>query len=330
MSRLRRHREAAGLTQQQLADRAGVSRQLVGTVETGRHAPRVDAALALAHALDTDVDTLFGRGESREAVDIVTGGAPSPGLVRLAMVGDLVVTTPARITPAGFESADAEVGSDGMTPNRVRAAEGFVVAGCEPGLLALEQLLRERAIVAVAAMTSSATARAALEARRVHAAVVHGSTSWSPLRPPEGVTAYRLGQWRVGVCAPADSPSDWWELALEGRTPVIQREEGAGVQRSFVARAGRTDGPVVGSHVEAAMRSLATGMPAVTIEPAALALGAAFHAFDAHLSELWVSTDALERPAVRVALELLADDRLLHRLRGIGGYDLAQWGDRVA
>jgi DNA-binding XRE family transcriptional regulator len=52
---LRELREAAGLTQAELAARAGVSRQLVGAVEVGRHLPRVDAALALAAALNVDV-----------------------------------------------------------------------------------------------------------------------------------------------------------------------------------------------------------------------------------------------------------------------------------
>jgi len=48
-----------GLTQAELAARAGVSRQLVAAVEAGRNKPAVDAALALARALRASVEDLF-------------------------------------------------------------------------------------------------------------------------------------------------------------------------------------------------------------------------------------------------------------------------------
>jgi len=55
--RIRRRREALGLSQRDVAGAAGLSRQLVGTVERGRHLPSVNAALALARALDARVLT---------------------------------------------------------------------------------------------------------------------------------------------------------------------------------------------------------------------------------------------------------------------------------
>ena len=329
MSRLRRHRETAGLTQRELAERAGVSRQLVGSVETGRHVPRVDAALALARALDVDVASLFAADSQSPVVDVVTGSPSRAGLVRLARVGERLVTAPARVTAAGFEAADATVDARGAL-DTVDRAPGFVVAGCEPGLLVLEQLLRERGIRGMAVTTSSAGARDALAGGRTHAAVLHGSESWPRPSPHPGVVVHRLARWQVGLCAPSDAVPEWWREALEGRGPVIQREEGAGVQRSFVAVAGHVPGPVVGSHLEAALRSLATGLPAVTIEPAALALGAAFHPLDVHTSELWIDGDAALLPQSRVALELLVGADMLRRLRGVGGYDLARWGEHVA
>ncbi len=329
MSRLRSLRESAGLTQLELAARAGVSRQLVGAVETGRHQPRVDAALALASVLDTDVATLFA--PDRGAVDVVTGAPSRRGaVVRVARVGERLVTTPARVAPSGFESADAVVGEEGEIDRRVEG--GFVMAGCEPALLALEQLLRERGTAAAAVAVSSAVARETFVAGRTHAAVVHGAPSWERDDPGPGVVAHRLATWRVGICAPPDAPSGWWKAALEGDGPVIQREPGAGVQRSFTSArvAGQPPGPVVGSHIEAASRSLATGLPAVTIEPAALAVGAVFHPLDVHTSELWLRRAWVDAPASTLALDLLASPRMMNQLRAVGGYDLAQWGERVA
>src|SRR5947209_4168136 len=58
-SKLRDKRLRAGLTQSELAARAGVSRQLVAAVEAGQNAPGVDAALRLAGVLGTTVEELF-------------------------------------------------------------------------------------------------------------------------------------------------------------------------------------------------------------------------------------------------------------------------------
>jgi len=57
---LRRFRfEAGDLTQQDLADRVGVTRQTVLSIEKGHHVPSVELALRFAHALGTTVEQLF-------------------------------------------------------------------------------------------------------------------------------------------------------------------------------------------------------------------------------------------------------------------------------
>ena len=66
-SSLHEHRLARGLTQAELAARAGVSRQLVVAVETGVNRPAVDAALGLARALGTTVEELFRDGNEKGA-----------------------------------------------------------------------------------------------------------------------------------------------------------------------------------------------------------------------------------------------------------------------
>src|ERR1039458_5311546 len=56
---LRERRLECGLTQTELAARAGVSRQLVAAVEADRNTPAADAAIGLAPALATSVEELF-------------------------------------------------------------------------------------------------------------------------------------------------------------------------------------------------------------------------------------------------------------------------------
>ena len=57
---LRRYRFDRGeLSQQQLADMAGVSRQTIVSIERGDYAPSVKLALLLAEKLGTKVEDLF-------------------------------------------------------------------------------------------------------------------------------------------------------------------------------------------------------------------------------------------------------------------------------
>lgn len=332
MSNLRRFREAAGLTQVGLAERAGVSRQLIGAVEAGRNLPRVDTAIALAAALDVEVSRLFA--PEATAVDVVTGAVPRAGsVVLVGRVGDAVVTSPARVGPDGWDVADGLIGPDGLDPFESTPA-GLVVAGCEPGLGLLERILREHGMGGVAATASSAAAIEALVAGRVHAAVVHGTNVDERAASVEvALERFTMARWRVGLAASQDAPAGWVDRALSGREPVVQREDGAGVQRAFEARVrrrGRVSGPRVASHFEAARRGALTGMPAVTIEPAALAAGAFFHAIETHDAELWVDKRWIGDQVVGTALDVVSSRRFQRRLLAIGGYDLSGCGNRVA
>src|SRR3954470_12422459 len=103
-------RRLAGLSQTELASRAGVSRSLVAALEGGRNTPSVAAGIALARALGVTVEELFetdadagGDGAVTPVTSLGDGDA-----VRLVRVGDLVVA--ARCDPLADGSvADAVV-----------------------------------------------------------------------------------------------------------------------------------------------------------------------------------------------------------------------------
>ena len=59
VSRLKEVRTAAGLTQAELAERIGVSRKTVNTVENGVFVPSTVLALKLAECLELRVEDLF-------------------------------------------------------------------------------------------------------------------------------------------------------------------------------------------------------------------------------------------------------------------------------
>ena len=63
---VRRHRLMSGLTQQELANRVGVTRQTILSIEKGKYTPSVALALRLAEIFGVSVETLFqlNKGEN--------------------------------------------------------------------------------------------------------------------------------------------------------------------------------------------------------------------------------------------------------------------------
>ncbi len=68
-NQVRRHRrQLDGMTQQELADRVGVTRQTILSIERGRYNPSVGLALRLAETFGVTVEALF-EIEAAGAVD---------------------------------------------------------------------------------------------------------------------------------------------------------------------------------------------------------------------------------------------------------------------
>src|SRR5690348_11454577 len=167
-TRLRLARQARGLSQQQLAGVAGVTRQAVSAVESGHSDPSLRVALGLARALGMTVEELFGPGEPGDPV-LARPIAPvsAPGCrVALATVGDTFVALPLDTDLAarlGFGAAGGLAVRGGRTQEAqgaqgtqgTQGAQGIsgvqvavrpigpprptvVVAGCDPALPLLE------------------------------------------------------------------------------------------------------------------------------------------------------------------------------------------------
>ena len=170
-TRLRLARQARGLSQQQLAGVAGVTRQAVSAVESGHSDPSLRVALGLARALGMTVEELFGPGEPGDPVlarPIAPVSAPG-SRVALATVGDTFVALPLDADLAarlGFGAAGGLTVRGGGTQGTqgaqgaqgTQGAQGIsgvsgvqvavrpigpprptvVVAGCDPALPLLE------------------------------------------------------------------------------------------------------------------------------------------------------------------------------------------------
>ncbi|MCC5949249.1 MAG: helix-turn-helix domain-containing protein [Nitriliruptoraceae bacterium] len=332
--RVRALRLARDLTQAQLAELAGVSRQLVGAVEADRHLPRVDAAVRLAAALSTSVEELLA--PERRGVTGVLEPPTEGALVRVGRVGDRLVCTPADGSGEGWATADAQVRDGGVHLFDVERPAA-VVAGCDPIIGLASRLLEATSGPRVVPVpTSSATAVQVLAGGRSHAVMVHGPPGRLHTAPVP-VRAWHVARWQVGLAAPADLPAGWVDDALAGRLAVAQREAGAGSQAAFErarhddADAARSvDGPRVRGHAQAAWRAATDRIAAVTIEPAARSLGLTFHPLEEHVSQLWVALDTADNAVLRAFTDELTGERVHRRLAAIGGYDLTDTGTQVA
>lgn len=168
-ARLRLARLAAGLSQEQLAARAGVSRQAVAGIEAGRFDPSLRVALDLSRSLDRSVEDLFGPPAVLPAQPATLVASPRPAgsaggdgraggaRVELARVGERAVAfslfgdtamRPGFLPALGRVAGPAEGGSAGGTPagpggEPVLVESGpsgqpaLVVAGCDPALALL-------------------------------------------------------------------------------------------------------------------------------------------------------------------------------------------------
>ncbi|MGI8862845.1 MAG: helix-turn-helix domain-containing protein [Solirubrobacteraceae bacterium] len=334
---LRERRLECGLTQAELAARAGVSRQLVAAVEAGRNTPAVDTALGLARALGTTVEDLFTN--IQPAVAAALGGRLRDAVpLRVGRVADQLV---------GAELADHGVaGASWAKPDGVLQAgrlrlfpgafpAGIVLAGCDPALGVAEAMLDglgPRSLLAISAPTG--TALRALKRGGVHAAVVHGIPGELP-EPPVPVIRWHLARWQVGLAIAPEVPGDSLEAVLRRRVPIAQRDAGATSQQAFErarAQAGLTaprSGPHATGHIHAARIAATVNGAAVSTEAAARAFGLRFLALEDHTVEIWFAQRWLDHPGTNALGELLATSAFTERVAHLAGYDLAGCGTRI-
>lgn len=331
-SAVRAARERSGLSQAQLAERAGVSRQVVVTVEAGRHSPSVDAAMRLARALGASVEGLFAAPV--EQVDAVVGGYADGDRVIAGRVGGRAVV---QKVDERFGGSGSWLPADGTIDDGLRlfpgaSGEGLVVVGCDPALGVAATLLSGRGtrrLVPVSASTGSALE--ALAGRRCHGVLVHGPAGSLPA-PPCPVERWHLARWQIGVASPRGRVNATIEAALMAEHGLVQREPSAASQQGLERAAARlgtvvpTPVRVASGHLDAARSAALLGVAGVTFEPAAAAFGLAFEPLETHVVELWVAERYLEHPGVAALGELVSSGAFQRQVAAIGGYDLAGCG----
>ncbi len=355
-SRLRQRRTDAGLSQGELAERVGISRQAVVAIEAGRQVPSTLIALQLARALRCGVEDLFAlpagptfsaslapaaatEVASRLAIGrvdgvwaahpIELGDRPGDGL----LVGDVQANGSALVEPLG-DTGELE--------------RNVLVAGCAPllGVLAGRVGRRHEEARATWIPANSTRALDLLARGLVHVAGLHLVDAQLPgghaavVRqhfPAQCMTIVNLTRWRQGFVVARDNPLGIRDASdlLRPDVRFARRDPGAGaqkvVQRLLLAGgyAERTlaGGPLASGHAEVG-RLIRLGLAdvGVAIEAVALAEGLDFIPLSEERFDLIVPRARLDQRPVARLLELIERAAFQADARRIAGYDLSTAG----
>jgi putative molybdopterin biosynthesis protein len=361
-TRLRLARQARGLTQQQLARMAGIVRQTISMIESGLSEPSLRNAMALARALDVEVEDLFEPASSAPSVTVrsVAPLGPRGSRVALAPMGDHFVALPLHgdtVSRGGFLPAGGLASGDSETDGK-RQVEPLgplqptlMIAGCDPALPLLQHPLG-LLDPCVAFSWWACPSRAALglaEDGRVHVAGTHlrgfgeeYNTGPAAELLPQGGEVFGFCGWREGLVVEpelADSVSGVDDVVGRGLR-LVNREPGAEARSVLdreLAELGIKGDQLPGydtqvtGHLQVAS-AIAAGLAdaGVASEPAAVAYGLGFIPLTAERFDLVIPAGQADCPEVQGLLKVLSSRWLLDQLASLPGYDPARCGEHIA
>ncbi|WP_305045956.1 substrate-binding domain-containing protein [Geoalkalibacter sp.] len=239
---VRRLREERGWSQQELAERAGLSRTGVSAIEAGRLIPSTAAALALAAAFGCRVEDIFALGDSSQG-QWAWPPPKQPCRYWRALIGGSSLLYPVEPTPLGTVPHDG-IFRDGRCADHPFAdpVRTLVLACCDPavGLLAAEYA-RQTPFRMLALSRSSRAGLELLAAGLVHAAGLHLAGEAHPegnLKAAREVVGepfrlLRVADWQEGLALAPGLAAAGVDHALRADLRWIGREPGSGARQMF-------------------------------------------------------------------------------------------------
>jgi putative molybdopterin biosynthesis protein len=239
-NRLRRHRIAKGLTQVELAARAGISRTAVTAIEGDRLVPSVASALAIARALGTTVEDLFGVDVSTAESEVwAWRSTMNPTSCWHAEVAGKTVLYPASTTPMLAELPD-QLTQGARPSDSVMPCDTLVMACCDPtaGLLA-SQFAMATGLRLIVLPRSSRQAVVMLRDGLVHLAGMHLATHDEPDGNSQlirgtlgaGYQSVRMAWWQEGVIVSQSAGFRSISGIMKKKLRWIGREPGSGARQ---------------------------------------------------------------------------------------------------
>ncbi len=267
---LRGYRIQAGWSQQELAGRAGISRQAFAAVESGKATPSTSVALRLARALNTTVEDLFSLEDGlpppmeAEVVGLVAvpenvgvDDAGGPQRASLTPVGNRLLARPLSQSNSvryGLVAADGVILPPQRDPGKVLVqpfdrddieAPCVSLLGCDPSVGILEAGLRQRGVRLAWVEESSYQALGGLERGEAHVAGCHlrdeetgqYNHPWAQRMLSFSHTLIAFATWRQGLMVSRGNPKGITGIEHLDRPGIniVNRPSGSG-SRSLLDR----------------------------------------------------------------------------------------------
>jgi putative molybdopterin biosynthesis protein len=367
-NRLREKRQSLGLSQKQLADSAGITRQAVCAVEANQYSPATSVALQLARALRCRVEDLFSIKSGGEIVEgELLGVIPTgigPWRAQVTQIGHRLLVRPlVGIGELSSLSATADgliIGTD-LDKNRVKVKllkdreavrRKLVVGGCDPAMfLAGEHVQKHDLDNLVPCLMGSGSALNALKRGEVHVAGVHladersGAWNLPDLKRHLGgmdCIVVTFAHWEEGFIVRQGNPKKIRGVGDIARPAVkiVNREKGSGARRLLdreLESAGVSSTRVKGysdevlSHLEVASRVKAgLAHAGIGVRAAASICGLDFIPLQRERYDLVIPKTHYDTlQALRTLLDTIVSKPFRDELEALGGYDTRETGKVV-
>ncbi|MBH0199702.1 MAG: helix-turn-helix domain-containing protein [Nitrospira sp.] len=263
-NRLKSIRTQNGLSQGQLASRAGITRQAVSAIESNLYFPTTTIALRLASVLDCHVEDLFSLAPTEHVMQgTLIGHLPShaphtsPVRVKMSTIGKRTVVRPviglgdqlSFIVPADGYITNPRGQQPGHTVqvrlSRTREAiqQEISVAGCDPAIFLVGgHMRRQKDQTSVIGWTmGSMAALQALQRGEVHVAGMHlfdpitGESNLPFLRRSlkgSGYDVVTFATWEEGFLVRRGNPKSIRTAAdlADPMVTLVNREDGSGAR----------------------------------------------------------------------------------------------------
>jgi len=364
LNRIREWRSAAGWSQQELADRADLSRTEISAVETGRLVPSAAVALALAGAFGCSVEDLFRLGGD-------TGGGGDAAIGSrywLTHLGGRVRRIPVEPTHVGVLAHDGVIGGEAepgssreagrrnvsgafarpaergaVTPSALAPdpRRTLVVAGCDPAVGLLSSFVSRSAAVRVIPLVRSS--RRSLDLLReggAHVAGVHlGDDAAGNDEVVRGLlgSGYRrvhVARWTEGLALSPGLGHGSISAAVRAPLRWVGREDGSGARRCLdlilEGRVPRPDGyDRTASDHRAVVETIRTGwaQAGVCVEFTAREGGLDFLPVRHEDYDFFFAERLSDDPRVMALLDVLRSTAFRDALSALPGYATSRTGE---
>jgi putative molybdopterin biosynthesis protein len=362
---LREKRQSAGLSQKQLADMAGITRQAVSAVEANQYSPATSVALQLARALRCRVEELFSIKSGGEIIEGELIGSLTRGDDKLrahvTRVGERLLVRPldglGELASLSVTADGLIIGSDPFS-NRVKVKllkereavrRKIVVGGCDPAMfLAGEYLRKHDQDDLVPCLMGSSLALAALKRGEVHVAGIHladeNSGGWQlpNLRHSLGDMDFivvTFAHWEEGFIVRQGNPRKIRAVVdiVRPKVKIVNREVGSGARRlldkqleASRIKPNRVKGyrDEVFSHLDVASRIRAGLADAgIGVRSAATICGLDFVPLQRERYDLVIPKTYYETlSGLQVLLDTIVSKSFRDELEALGGYDTRETG----